>query len=140
MFITNSHTSFHLWWIENLVKDKIVSKSYNHDLSCIIWENRTFFLKTWYFFFGQKMKDDLSQEIHGNIIFFVCTYRCYKRDATPICQKKNQKSSDTTKLHLGVIDILDWHTRESSNNSLYFYGDHYKRFHILLSSQKKQET
>ena len=28
-----------------------------------------FFLKTCYFFFGLKMKDDLSQEMHGNMIF-----------------------------------------------------------------------
>ena len=32
--------------------------------------------KTWYFFFGRKMKDDLSQERHGNIIFSVYTYKC----------------------------------------------------------------
>ena len=32
--------------------------------------------KTWYFFFGRKMKDDLSQERHGNMIFSVYTYKC----------------------------------------------------------------
>ena len=35
----------------------------------------------------------------------------------------------------------DWHSRlhsrKSSNDSLYFYGDLHRRFHILLSSEKK---
>ena len=32
------------------------------------------------------------------------------------------------------------HSRKSSNDSLYFYGDLHKSFHILLSSQKNQEN
>ena len=36
-----------------------------------------------------------------------------------------------------LIDILDWHSRKSSNDSLYFYEDLYRRFYILLSSEKK---
>ena len=38
-----------------------------HDFSCIIWKNGIFFPKTWTFFIGQKVKDSLSQEIHGNM-------------------------------------------------------------------------
>ena len=34
------------------------------------------------------------------------------------------------------IGILDSHSRESSNDSLYFYGDLFKCFHILLSTEK----
>ena len=48
-----------------------------YDLSYIIWKI--------YFFFGRKMEDDLSQEIHGNIIFSVYMYKCYKYN---ILQKK----------------------------------------------------
>ena len=29
------------------------------------------------------MKDDLSQKIHGNMIFSVYMYKCYKCDITP---------------------------------------------------------
>ena len=47
--------------------------------------------KTWYFFFGRKMKDDLSQGIHGNMIFSVHTYRRYKHGAVPLCKKKINK-------------------------------------------------
>ena len=36
------------------------------------------------------MKDDLSQEIHRNMILFVFMYKCYKYDIT-LLQKKNQR-------------------------------------------------
>ena len=61
-----------------------------HDLSCIIWKDGILFPKTWYFFLGQKIREDLSQEIHGNMIFSVYTYGCYKRGPTPLCQKKSK--------------------------------------------------
>ena len=54
--------------------------------------------------------------------------------------KKNQIWSYPEKIHLKVIDVLDWHPRKNSSNSLYFHGDLYRRFHALLSSEKKQET
>ena len=38
-------------------------------------------------FFGRKMKDDLSQEIHGNTIFSVCMYKYYKHDITLLPKK-----------------------------------------------------
>ena len=41
--------------------------------------------------FGRRMKDDLSQEIHGYMIFSVYTYRCYKHDVMSICQEKKIK-------------------------------------------------
>ena len=96
-----------------------------------------FFPKTRYFFLGQEVRDDLSQERHENMIFSVYTYGCYKRSVTPLCQKKNQRWSYPAKIHLKVIDVLDWHPRKSSSNSLYFHGDLYRRFHVLLSSEKK---
>ena len=39
-----------------------------HELPCIIWKDGICFSKTWPFFIGQKVKDDLSQEINGNIM------------------------------------------------------------------------
>ena len=38
-----------------------------------------------------------------------------------------------------LTDILDWHCIKSSNDSLYFYGDLYRHFYVLRSSDKKQE-
>ena len=93
-----------------------------------------------YFFFWRKMKNDLPQEIHESIIFSVYMYKCYKYNISPL--PKNQRRSSPEKINLKMIDILHWYSRKSSNDSLYFYGDLHRRFHILLSSEKKnkQET
>ena len=80
-----------------------------------------------------------SQEIHGNMTFFVYTYGCYKRVATPLRQKKNQGCSYPVKIHLNVIYFLDRHPRKSSRNSLYLNGDLYRRFHVLLSSEENRK-
>ena len=82
-----------------------------HDLSCIIWRKDGIFFPKTYFFIGQKLRGDLSQETYGNMTFFVYTYT-YKR----------QRWSYSVKIHLKVIDVLDWHPRKSSSNSLYFHG------------------
>ena len=60
-----------------------------HDLSCIIWKDGIF-SENMIFFPGQKVRGGLSQEIHGNMTFSVYTYGCYKRSATPLCQKKSK--------------------------------------------------
>ena len=51
---------------ENMVFPKGAAKA--HDLSCIIWKDDIFLPKTWPFYPGQKAKDGLSQEIHGNMM------------------------------------------------------------------------
>ena len=76
-----------------------------HDLSCIIWKDGIFFPKR-YFFLGRKVRDDLSQETHGNMIFSVYKYGCYNCGVMPLCQK-NQRWSYPGKMHLKVIDFLD---------------------------------
>ena len=53
---------------KKMVFPKIIAREY--DLYYIIWKDGIFFRKT-YFFFGWKIKDDLYQEIHGNMIFSV---------------------------------------------------------------------
>ena len=82
-----------------------------------------FFREIWYFFFGRKVKDDLSQEIHENMIFL---YICIN--------VKNMISSWENTLK------GDWHSRshsrKSSNDSLCFYRDLHKRFHIFFCSKK----
>ena len=80
-----------------------------HDLSCIIWKDGIFFPKTWYFFFGQEVRGDLSQEIHGNMIFSVYMYECYKRGVTPLCQKKSKMVLSRKNAPKG-----DWRSRLTS--------------------------
>ena len=123
-------------------KKKVFSKGAapGHDLSCIIWKDGISFPENMIFLLGQKASDDFSQEIHGNMIYSVYTCGCYKPGLTPPCQKKNQEWSYPAKIHLKVIDVLDWHPGKSSSNSLYLHRDLYGRFHILLSSEKNQET
>ena len=68
-----------------------------HDLSCIIWKDGIFSRKHDIFFLGQEVRDDPSEEIHGNMIFSVYTYGRYKRGVTPLCQK-NQRWSYPAKM------------------------------------------
>ena len=138
IFLKKKYTE--IWYfLQTFWKDALFKKGRGGTRSFLYYLERWYFFpKTWYFFLGQKVRDDFPQEIHGNIIFSVYTYGCYKRSATPLCQKKkNQRQSYPAKIYLKVIDILDWHPRKSSSNSLYFHGSLYRRFHVPLSSEKK---
>ena len=77
-----------------------------YDLSCIIWKDRIFLAKRWSFFFGRKLKDDLSEEMHGNMIFSVCTCRCHKHDIVPLSQKKSKIIFSCKN-----APKCDWHSR-----------------------------
>ena len=67
------------------------------------------------------------------MMFSLYMYKCYKYDITLLPEMVLWYFCRNTIL----INILDWHSRKSSNDSLYFYGDLYRRFYILLSSEKK---
>ena len=57
-------------------------------LFCNVWKDGIlFFPKTWDFFFRRKMKNDLSQKTHGNMIFSVYMCKCYKYDITLLSKK-----------------------------------------------------
>ena len=88
------------------------------------------FAENMIFFFERKVKDDFSQEINVNMIFSVYMYKCYKYDIT-VLPKKNQIWSSSEKIHLKVIDILDWHSRKNSNDSLYFSEELHRRFRTI---------
>ena len=112
-----------------------------HYLSCIIWKDSIFFPKTRYFFLGQGASDapPSLQEIHGSRISSVYTCGCYKPGVTHPCQKKSRMALSRKK-RLKVIDILDWHSGKSSSSSVCLHRDLYRRFHVLLPCEKKQET
>ena len=108
-----------------------------HDLSSIIWKDGIFFPgKHDIFSLGGKWEP----------IFFkkymeIWTFLCTRTDVTNVLpypyvkkKKKNQRWYHPANIHQKVIDILDWYSRKSSRNSLYFHGDLYRHFHILLSS------
>ena len=78
------------------------------DISYIMWKESIFFARNMIFFFLlQKVRDGISQEIHGNMTFSVYTYGPYKRGATLLCQIKNQRWCYHTKKQLKMIDVLD---------------------------------
>ena len=72
--------------------------------------------------FCQKSKDDLFPK------------NAPKHDIFGITEK------DDIHLRKDDIDILGWHSRKSSNDSLYLYGDLFKCFRKLLSNEKTQEN
>ena len=115
---------------EEMVFWKKVTLGY--DLCCTIWKGGIFFEKAFYFSLGGKYeRDDLFQEIHGNIFFI--------RHVPRPPAKKVQLRSYPAKTQLKVIETLDHHLRKSSIDSLSFHRDICRRFHILLSSGKKQK-
>ena len=67
-----------------------------------------FFPENMIFFLEQKVRDNLSQKIYGNI-FSVCTHGCYKHGATPFCQKKSKMVLSRKNTPKG-----DWRSRLTS--------------------------
>ena len=68
-----------IWYfLQVLWKDGLSKRGRAGTWSCIIWNDGIFFPKTWSFFIGQKVKDGLSQEIHGNM-----THRPAKKNRKP---------------------------------------------------------
>ena len=106
--------------------EKIVfPKKSRWNMNCLVLSGKMvfFFRKIWCFFFGRKLKDDLSQEIHGNMIFL---YICMNVKDMIFSWENSRKG--------------DWHSRshsrKSSNDSLCFYRDLHERFHIFPCSEK----
>ena len=104
-------------------------------LSCTIRKGGIFFLKTWHFLPGRKMREEgpISRNTQKHDIFYLIF-------STPSLRKKNQRRCYPAKIHLKVIDIPDRRPRKSSGHSLYLHGEIYRRFHILLSRKKKKKN
>ena len=103
-------------------------------LLILSWKMVFFSRKHDNFSIGRKMRDDLSQEILGNMIFL-----CTRTGVTNLVPRPSvKKKSKMAKIHLKVIDVLDWHSRKSSNNSQYLHGDLYRRFHYYSAARKKK--
>ena len=155
-----------LFWTHTLLDKALRVLQFPNHLSNIIHGNMIFssnFLKRWSFQKGPR-RDMIIVLLSGEMVFlsqkhdilslgrkwemtflkkymeiwyFLRTRIGVTNVASRPPAKKNQGWSYPTKIHLKVIDVLDWHPRKSSSNSLYFHGDLYRRFHVLLSSEKK---
>ena len=74
------------WSFQKKKKKKKIALEY--DLFCNIWKDGISFFTKISFFFRRKMKDDLSQKIHENMIFSVYMYKYYKCDITALPKKQ----------------------------------------------------
>ena len=110
-----------------------------HDLSCIIWKDGIFSPKTCFFPWAERERWPFSKNTWKYDIFCIHERVLQTWRHAPL-SKKNQRWSYPAKIHLKVTDVVDWHPRKSSSNSLYFREDLYRRFHVLLSSDKNQKT
>ena len=70
---------------------------------------KNFFPGKTIFFLGQEASDDLSQEIHGNMMFSLYTCGCCKPGVTPPCQKKSRMALSRKNTPKG-----DWRSRLTS--------------------------
>ena len=74
----------------NFLKRRSLQKGPRRDMIFLVLSGKmVFFPENMIFFLEQKVRDNLSQKIYGNI-FSVCTHGCYKHGATPFCQKKSK--------------------------------------------------
>ena len=83
-----------------------------HDLSCIIWKDGIFFPKTYLFPWTGSERWPFSRNTWKYDIFCVHVRVLQTWCHAPL-PKKNQRWSYPAKIHLKVIDVLDWHPRKS---------------------------
>ena len=111
------------------------------------WDMIFFVLSGKMVFFSRK-HDIFSSGGKWEVIFFkkymeIWNFLCTRTGVTNVVSrssaKKNERWSYPAKIHPKVIDVLDWNPRKSSSYSLYFHGDYYRRFHVLLSSEKNSK-
>ena len=115
--------------------------------------------KIWFYCLGGKWKMISVSKKDGNMMFSVCWIKIIfifptnlklsfcqksKEDLFPKNAPEDYISGITEKDNIHPwkddIGILDWHSRKCSNDSLYFYGDLFKCFHILLSNCKNPKN
>ena len=93
----------------NFLKRRSFQKGPRRDMIFLVLSGKmVFFPENMIFFLEQKVRDNLSQKIYGNI-FSVCTHGCYKHGATPFCQKKSKMVLSRKNTPKG-----DWRSRLTS--------------------------
>ena len=156
MFLFPENTILHLGWkmkddlsqkntrkydiFLKLPEKMVFSKRAAHGHDIILPGKMVFFFRKHDIFsLGRKWEMTFLKK-YMEIWWFLCT----RTGATNVVPrppaKKNQTWSYPAKIHLKMINVLDSHPRKSFSSSLYFHGDLYRRFHVLLSSEENQET
>ena len=97
-----------------------------YDLYCIIWKDGIFSQKHDISSLEGKWEASFSKK-YMEIWNFMCTRTGVTNVAPCPSVKKNQAWFYTAKIHLKVIDVLDWHSRKNSSNSHFSYIDLQKK-------------
>ena len=97
-----------------------------YDLYCIIWKDGIFSRKHDISSLEGKWEASFSKK-YMEIWNFLCTRTGVTNVAPCPSVKKNQTWFYTAKIHLKVIDVLDWHSRKNSSNSHFSYIDLQKK-------------
>ena len=119
--------------------DIFLKEPRRHMIFFVLSGKMEFFHRKHIFSLGRKREAAFLRK-YIEIWHFLCTRTGVTNVVPRPFVKKSQRWLYPTKIHLKVIDVLNWHPRKSSSNSVYFHGDLYERFHVLLSSEEKQET
>ena len=129
-----------MWYLYQMFwKDGLFKKiALEYDLSCIIWKDGFFPWKHIFSLDGKLKMIGLKE--YMETWYFLCICVGVREVVLRPSAKNIQRQSSPVKMHLKVIETLDWHSRKTSNNSPYLYGGLYRRFGKLIFSEKTQET
>ena len=107
-----------------------------YDLSFIIWKDSIFFPGKYDIFPLDGKRKMIFLKKYMEIWYF--QYICINitNMILPFCKQKKSKMTFSRKNTLKGDLYSRSHSRKSSKDSLYFYWDLLRRFHILLSSEK----
>ena len=129
----------------NMISSSDVLERWSFQKNCTgIW-SFLYYLERWFFSWKHIFSLDGRLKMIGlkeymETWYFLCICVGVREVVLRPSAKNNQRHSSPVKMHLKVIETLDWHSRKTSNNSQYLYGGLYRRFGKLLSSEKNQET
>ena len=124
----------------NFLKRRSFQKEPRRDMIFLVLSRKTVFFSRKHniFSLGRKWEMTIFKK-YIEIWNFLCTRTGVTNVVSRSSAKKNERWSYPAKIHPKVIDVLDWNPRKSSSYSLYFHGDYYRRFHVLLSSEKNSK-
>ena len=117
-----------IWhFIQIFWKDGLFKKGRRWDMIFLVLSGKMVFFpwKHDIFPLGRKWEMTFLKK-YMEIWYFLCTRTGVTNIVSrpsPKKKKRNQRWSYPAKIHLKVIEVLDWHPRKSSSNYLYFHGD-----------------
>ena len=126
----------------NFLKRWCFQKRTHRDMVFLVLSGKMVFFSQKHdtFSLGRKL-DMIFLKKYMEIWYFRCTSTGVTNVVSRPSAKKSERWSYPAKIHLNLIDVLGWHPRKNSSNSLYFHGHPLQAFLcIALQCKRKQET